>query len=202
MNGSQLVSAYTQIANNDLFPVLSMTDSGVDPTMALFYVNLGAERVMRLLAIEAKDTFNFTSGTPSYAIETATSTRFYQINRVQVAGSDLTKTSINDTYGWYVIDGTIYFNQDNPTNTVITLYGQKYAPAIVSDTNEITGIHKSCHLAIAMLGIVESAVAQEDDPQQLERIARMEATAEDMCQRRRNVLAMSSFPTSLTDGSK
>ena len=145
MTGAQILAAYTEIAKDDLFPVITITDSGVDATMAMFFINLGAERVMRLLRIEAMDTFNFTSGQPTYNYETCTGTRFYEVSKVLVNGSELDRASMGDKYGYYTTDESLVFNLDYPTNTVITLQGYKYAPAIANDSNEITAIHKSCH---------------------------------------------------------
>ena len=202
MTGAQILTAYSEIAKNDLFPVITIPDVGVDEDMAMLFINLGAERVMRLLRVEAIDTFNFVSGTSNYGLETATGTRFFEISNVQVSGGDYPRTSLSDNFGWTVIEDQIHFNEDFANGTVITLRGNKFAPEIDNNDSEIVGIHRSCQLAIAQFAVVESCVAHESNPDQLERLQRLETTAEDACQRHRNSGAMSTFPSSLTSGAK
>lgn len=173
MTGANLLAAYSEIALDDRFPVLGVNGSGVDTTFALSYLNIAARRVMTMLQIEAKGTFVFTSGVYTYAL-TSVSTPLYQANKVKISDSYLSRTGIEDNYGWYANRGNLYFNENFATSTTVTVYGYQAPATIVNTSSSITDIPEDVHLAVAQLAIVEGIGSHREEygeVKQLEKVA-------------------------------
>ncbi len=202
MTGNQILSAYTEIAKNDLFPVLAITNSGVDSTMAMHYINVGAKRVMRSLRREAKATFSYVDGTNEYNMQTISSKRFFELAKVKVAGSTLCRSSIDGEEGYAVVGDTITFLSDWADGSEVTLVGPIYAHDIVATDGEVTEIPSELHLAVAQFAIVESCGSHDIDPVQQQKLLNMMRLAEDAVQRQRNRDAMNTYPMRLVNGAK
>lgn len=204
MTGNQLISAYTEIARDDYFPVLAISSTGVDSTFALTYLNIASRRVMRSLRRQVKASFSFVPGTQTYSLLTATSSKIFEVFKVKGNNSEIPRTSIDDTStnGYYIVGDNITFLNTYATAVTVILYGYAYASTIVASDATITDIPEDLHLALVQLAIVESCGSHEATPDQLLRLNSMRIKAEDAISRQSMRDGMNTFPSSLTNGKK
>lgn len=201
MTGNQILAAYSEIAKNDLFPVLALNSSGIDSAIAMNYINIGAERVMRELRRQAKDTFSWVSWQQSYNIQTVCTTRFFEVESVKVDQSYISRTTIDSEDGYCIIGDTLTFNRDLGSGTV-QLVGFIYAQPLTATDTEVTDIPKELHLAVAHYAILESCGTHDTTPEQQVKLAQIAGIADGSIDRIRQREAMNSFPTRLTNGYK
>lgn len=204
MTGNQILAAYTEIVKNDLFPVLALNASGVDSAMALHYLNIGAERVMRSLRRQAKATFSFSVGTQSYNIQSCTSERFFEISKVNVDDRTLARIALDNENdeGYTVIGDTLTFSVPYASAFTISLWGYVYGASVAATDTDITDIPSALHLAVAQLAVVESCGSHDISPEQQQKLMNLQRIAEDAITRQSQRDGMNTFPSDLVNGRK
>lgn len=203
MTGNQILAAYVEIVRNDLYPVLGITDTGVDETIGLMYVNLGVREVGRRLRREAAASFSTLDGVQDYGLETATARRFFELRKVLVNGRCLERVELDDEREGYAVEGsTLTFTRAYAAGATVRWVGCVYPAPIVASDVEVSDVAPELHLAVAQFGVLAGCGSQEVTNDQRSRLEAMQRMAEEAVLRERNRVAMMSFPASLRDGTR
>lgn len=190
MTGAELLTQFNEIVANDLYPIGASTDA-----MKMNLINIAARRAFRELALFTKGVqFNYVTGQSSYNLLTL-SQPLYEVTQLKYLGRTIPKSINDDENGWTQVGTDIILYDTNIANaTVVTLDGYKAPATIVNNSTNITSIPEEAFLPIVQLAVVEGCSAQEDAPEQLLRLNRLESTARAKLLRYSSQASKGAFP--------
>lgn len=199
MTGNQLINAYSEIALNDLYPVAAFDDSGAVSSTVLHYLNVAARRICRLLRVRAKSPFVYYDGVQEYVLS-ALPTPLFEVSRVVVNATDIRRATLEDDFGWLVLEDHLVFNETFADESSVEAYGFRYPVEIEASDDEVTTLPVDLHIPLVQLAIVEGCSANEDNQEQMLRLRNMESAALVRVDRFRHKESMNSVPLAMFDG--
>jgi hypothetical protein len=166
MTGNQLITTFDEIVANDLYPVFASTT-----VQKLDAFNNAKHQIFRHLNYPAKDVpITVTAGLQTYSLNTI-ATPVYIATLVKFNDAELYPDQ------WYQVADQITLVPTVAATTTLSVTGYKRGLPVVADNNEVTDLPVDLHLSLVYLAIKAACGSQEDNPEQLARLAQMEAIA-------------------------